>query len=73
MLANLQQLTLTNVVNLEFGWVKYWQMAFRLPNPPKFSPAKIFSLYGIGLQQKMGCVKLSIENNIVKCIIDYRN
>jgi len=25
----------------KFGWVKYWQMAFNLPNSPKFSPATI--------------------------------
>ena len=38
MLANLQQLTLDTLVNLEFGWVKYWRMTFVLP---KFSPTKI--------------------------------
>ena len=41
MLANLQYLTLATLVNLEFGWVKYWQMAFVSPNSPKFSSAKI--------------------------------
>ena len=35
MLANL---TLTTLVNLEFGWVKYWQMAL---NSPKFYPNEI--------------------------------
>ena len=42
MLVNLQYLTLATLVNLEFGWVKYWQMAFRSPNSSKFSLAKIF-------------------------------
>jgi len=27
----------------KFGWVKYWQMTFNLPNSPKFSPATIQS------------------------------
>ena len=41
MLADLQQLTLATLVNLEFDSVKYWSMAFVLPKSPKFSPAKI--------------------------------
>ena len=31
---------LATLVNLEFGWVKYWQMVFSLPNS-LFSPTKI--------------------------------
>ena len=39
MLENLQWLTLATLVNLEFGWVKYWQIMFVSPKfpPPKFS------------------------------------
>ena len=33
--------TLATLVNLEFGWVKYWRMAFVLLNSLKFSPTKI--------------------------------
>ena len=40
----LQQLTLATLVNLEFGWVKYWRMVFAPPNSPKFSPAKICAI-----------------------------
>jgi len=25
----------------EFGWIKYWKMAFNSPNAPKFFPARI--------------------------------
>ena len=32
---------LATLVNLEFGWVKYWRMTFLLPNSPKFFPARI--------------------------------
>ena len=38
---------LATLVNLEFGWVKYWRMAFILPNSPKLSPHQNFVLYGI--------------------------
>ena len=41
-LVSLQQLPLVTMVNLEFGWVKYWQMTIVLPNSPKFSPSKVF-------------------------------
>ena len=41
MLANLLQLTLATLVNLEFGWVEYWQMALILP---KFSPQKFCAI-----------------------------
>ena len=40
-----------NVVNLEFGWVKYWRMASHSPNLPKFSRAKIFS-YTVSIRLK---------------------
>ena len=40
-LANLQLYILATLVNLEFGWVKYWRMTFLSPNSPKFSPARI--------------------------------
>ena len=40
MLANLQWPTLATLVNLEFGRMKYWQMAFVLPNLLSFSPPK---------------------------------
>ena len=34
----------TTLVNLEFGWEKYWRMAFVLPNSPKFSPPKFYAI-----------------------------
>ena len=45
MLANLQQLMLAALVNLEFGWVKYWRMTFVLPNSPKFAPPKFCAIW----------------------------
>ena len=38
---NLQLLILATLVNLEFGWVKYWGMTSVLANLVKFFPAKI--------------------------------
>ena len=41
---NTGEFTIANInyfSNLEFGWVKYWQITFILPNSPKISPTKI--------------------------------
>ena len=35
---NVDKFTIATLVNLEFGWVKYWQMTFV---SPKFSSTKI--------------------------------
>ena len=42
---NFGEFTIANV-NLEFGWVKHWRMAFGSPNSPKFPPRQKFVLYG---------------------------
>ena len=39
-MTNLHYLPLVTIVNLEFGWVKYWQMTLGSPNSPNFFPAK---------------------------------
>ena len=38
---NVGKFTIATLVNLEFGWVKYWRLEGVLPNLPKISPAKI--------------------------------
>ena len=38
--------TIATLVNLEFGWVKYWQLTFISPNWPKF-PMPDFLFYTV--------------------------
>ena len=47
---NVGEFTIATLVNLEFGWVKYWRMVLCSPNPPKFSPAKM-------LHYTVACIK----------------
>ena len=44
----------------KFGWVKYWQMTFNLPNSPKFSPTRILCYMVYSLQTEKQVTQLSL-------------
>ena len=55
-------MSIATLENLEFRWVKFWQMTFVLPNLLKFSPARILH-YTIAISlycKKLYCKKIII-------------
>ena len=63
-MANLQCLPVVTIVNLEFGWVKYWQMTIVSPNSPKFSLAKVLR-YTVVLELELVIVSYTVFINKV--------
>ena len=50
-----------------FGQENFWRTSCDSPNPPKFSPSKIFVLYGTDLTQE--CVKFLLHKHLLKHLI----